>query len=201
MALQSLVKISSVNNLSDARYAAGMGVEMLGFDLDPVSDNFISPEQFNAITSWVSGVKLVGELGSGFQSFSHPPSDQYKLDYIQVDATVELSLIPEFHLPLIIKISQPDQSVISETLEKFAQPTAWFLLEPDNPMSNELLEWCSLQAAEYPIILGSNISVENVQQLLRSGFRGISLRGGHEIRPGYKDFDELADILEVLEVD
>ncbi|MFT7382188.1 MAG: phosphoribosylanthranilate isomerase, partial [Roseivirga sp.] len=28
-----------------------------------------------------------------------------------------------------------------------------------------------------------------------------SIRGGNEIRPGYKDFDEMADILEALEID
>ena len=27
------------------------------------------------------------------------------------------------------------------------------------------------------------------------------MRGGNEIRPGFKDFDELADILEALDVD
>jgi len=30
---------------------------------------------------------------------------------------------------------------------------------------------------------------------------GIALKGGEEITPGYKDFDELADILEKLELE
>ena len=62
MTLRTLVKISSVNNLSDARYAAGMGVELMGFNLDESSGNIVAPEQFRAITGWISGVKLVGEI-------------------------------------------------------------------------------------------------------------------------------------------
>lgn len=34
MALKTFVKISGVNNLSDARYCAGMGVNQLGFNIE-----------------------------------------------------------------------------------------------------------------------------------------------------------------------
>jgi phosphoribosylanthranilate isomerase len=30
---------------------------------------------------------------------------------------------------------------------------------------------------------------------------GISLKGGTEIKPGFKDYDELADILEEIQID
>ena len=35
--LKTLIKVSNINNLSDARYCAGMGVEMLGFSMDELS--------------------------------------------------------------------------------------------------------------------------------------------------------------------
>ena len=41
MGLKTLVKVSEVNNLSDARYCAGMGVEMIGFSLDENHPKFI----------------------------------------------------------------------------------------------------------------------------------------------------------------
>ena len=34
--LKTIVKVSEVNNLSDARYCAGMGVEYIGFSMDNV---------------------------------------------------------------------------------------------------------------------------------------------------------------------
>ncbi|WP_332910561.1 hypothetical protein [Algoriphagus boritolerans] len=42
MALSTFVKINSVTNLTDARYGAGMYVDLLGFDLDDSSQNFMS---------------------------------------------------------------------------------------------------------------------------------------------------------------
>jgi phosphoribosylanthranilate isomerase len=59
--LTRTVKISNVTNLSDARYCAGMGVEMLGFSIDEDSPNYISPKKFEDICSWLAGVTLVAE--------------------------------------------------------------------------------------------------------------------------------------------
>jgi phosphoribosylanthranilate isomerase len=52
MALKTLVKASEVNNLSDARYCAGMGVEMLGFCLDENHPKFIELARLREISVW-----------------------------------------------------------------------------------------------------------------------------------------------------
>ena len=53
--LKTKVKVSSIENLSDARYCAGMGVEWLGFPLAmPV-------EKLEEIRNWLAGVQIVGE--------------------------------------------------------------------------------------------------------------------------------------------
>ncbi len=200
MALRSLVKISSVNNLSDARYTAGMGVELMGFNLDPDSDQHISPEEFHAITSWISGVKLVGEVSSLTNLNLSELIDEYPVDYIQVIGTTELE-IGGCPLPVIIRIDRADQGHIRKIFDRFGQEPAWYLLEPNVPLDDSQLTWCMEKAASYPMILGSNIELKNLDLLLDGGFHGISLKGGNEIRPGYKDFDELADILEALEQD
>lgn len=200
MALRSLVKISSVNNLSDARYTAGMGVELMGFNLDAESDQRISTEEFHAITSWISGVKLVGEVDSLTKHQLLELVDDYPVDYIQAIGTTELE-IDKCPLPVIVKIDQPDRDHMIRIFDQFGDLPAWYLLEPNVPLSDDQLTWCMEKAASCPIILGSNIELENLDQLLDAGFSGISLKGGNEIRPGYKDFDELADILEALEQD
>ena len=64
MALKTLVKISNVTNLSDARYCAGMGVDMLGFSMDADSPDYIEPKKFAEIRGWVAGVQIVGETQS-----------------------------------------------------------------------------------------------------------------------------------------
>jgi len=200
MSLRSLVKISAVNNLSVARYVAGMGVELLGFDLESTSDKYVDPEKFAAITSWVSGVKFVGEITAKSQRSVPDIVDQYQLDYIQITVTQPVDLGKSLPLPLIIKINQMDETHISECLEQYSSIADWFLIEPDEPMSAAQLDWFTQRAQKFPLILGSNITADNVLGLIESGFAGIALKGSNEIKPGIGNFDELADLLEALEV-
>ncbi|MFT6894988.1 MAG: phosphoribosylanthranilate isomerase, partial [Algoriphagus sp.] len=52
------------------------------------------------------------------------------------------------------------------------------------------------------IILGIGLNASNVERLVNDlNLFGISMTGGNEIKPGLMDFNELADILEVLEVE
>jgi len=201
MALRTLVKISSVNNLSDARYAAGMGVELLGFDLEESSANYVSPEEFAAITNWVSGVKFVGEIQVTNQEILSKVMEDYPLDYIQVNNPTAESNIQHWPLPLIVKVAKPDIAYMAEVLRTYSSNASWFLIETNKSLNAEVLSWCSKQSKDFPIILGNNVTAKNVLDLVDSGFIGVALSGGKEIKTGYTDFDKLADVLEVLEID
>lgn len=63
MALKLSVKIGDVTNLSDARYAAGMGVDYIGFNINPDSEHFVTSDKVAEIINWVSGVGIIGEIG------------------------------------------------------------------------------------------------------------------------------------------
>ena len=96
--LKTLVKVSGVNNLSNARYCAGMGVDMLGFDMDSMQI-----EQFHEIKNWVSGVKIVGETKNESADYILEKIDQFKPDLIEID-NLE-SAIELYHLsdiPIIL---------------------------------------------------------------------------------------------------
>ena len=200
MALKTLVKISGVNNLSDARYTAGMGVDFLGFNLDQDAKNYVTPEDFAAITGWVSGVNLVGEWSNSQDYELTTVMDQYPLDYLQLNARHAVDLA-EIKLPVIIKIDQIQPTFLSETFERYKKLASYYLVESDDPVPEEVFSYCSQQAEDYPILWGSNVTIDNLDQVLRSGFKGIALSGGTELRPGYKDFDQLAEVLEALEID
>ncbi len=62
MSLRTFVKIGSVNNLSDARYCAGMAVDLIGFNIDPETEGSVTPSFFREITEWIAGVGFVGEF-------------------------------------------------------------------------------------------------------------------------------------------
>ena len=57
-------------------------------------------------------------------------------------------------------------------------------------------------AEKCDLLLGFGFDEKNIERLLdQTRIKGISMKAGHEIRPGIKDFDELADILETLEIE
>ena len=76
MALKTFVKISSINNLSAARYCAGMGVDFLSF---PISS--IDPKKYQEITGWVAGPKFGVEIDSP----NINAIKEYKADFIEIN--------------------------------------------------------------------------------------------------------------------
>ena len=58
--LKTFVIVGEISNLSDARYCAGMGVDVLGFNINPVEETCVAPETLNEISGWVAGVAIHG---------------------------------------------------------------------------------------------------------------------------------------------
>ncbi|MFA0963907.1 phosphoribosylanthranilate isomerase [Roseivirga sp. BDSF3-8] len=206
MALKTFVKISGVTNLSDARYCAGMMVNMIGFDLDPDSKQFTAPEKFAEITEWLSGVELVGEFNQMDVDSIRETGEAYRLDAIQT-SSVEVAphLVKATTLPVIFKLDvsqMEDPAEMRPIIEKIGNAVAFTLIESEGEEKGEAWMKASLDVSEhFPVVLGIGVTASNVSDLTNSNLKGISLRGGEEIKPGLKDFDELADILEALEVD
>jgi phosphoribosylanthranilate isomerase len=203
MALKTFVKISKVNNLSDARYCAGMGVDVMGFCLDPSMENFVDPEKFNAISSWLSGVLLAGEFDDGNANDIIQSCELYELDYIQVKNPALLPELRELNKSLILKIdieSFNDLENARAMMERNTMPVEFYLLESETDSNDPtLLHFVKELATEFPLVLGFGIRKENIESLIHSSLKGIALKGGNEVKPGFKDFDELADILELME--
>ncbi len=56
------ILIRGINNLSDARYCAGMGADKLTFILDPALPGFLDAKTVKELAGWVAGVELIGEF-------------------------------------------------------------------------------------------------------------------------------------------
>jgi len=208
MALKTFVKISTVNNLSDARYCAGMYVDLMGFCLEAHQADFVSPRQYTEITNWLSGPAYVAE----FDSY-HPEkvlqtlSDYPSFSFIQVTQEVFLPLLQNSGYQLILKkniSSASDLQALVGLSHQLSEHEIHLLLESDQSISltDEDLNLISELATNCALILGFGLDKTNVERVVQqTKVTGISLRGGDEIKPGLKDFDELADILEVLEME
>ena len=62
MSLKYFVHVSSISNLSDARYCSGMMVDSLGYNSDENSNNILSIDSVKEISQWVNGVKFIAEF-------------------------------------------------------------------------------------------------------------------------------------------
>lgn len=204
--LTKTVKISNVTNLSDARYCAGMGVEMLGFSIDQDSPNYIAPKKFEEICSWLAGVQLVAESSENDPEQLLKSLAEYPVHYVQVENPGLLTYLQsELNLPLILRVSVDtyDANDIYSILSRYGDEVAYFLLESDAnlELTGDWIEVLSKLAKEYPILIGFGLDDEVTVNKLTETFPeiGFALRGSEEIRPGYKDFGSMMDILEALE--
>jgi phosphoribosylanthranilate isomerase len=204
--LTRTVKISNVTNLSDARYCAGMGVEMLGFSIDEDSLNYISPKKFEDICSWLAGVTLVAETAQTNAESILKVLSSYPVHAIQVEDPGLLNYLrSELSLPLMLRISVDlyEADEINSILSRYEGDVSHFLLESDDnaELSETWIKVLEQLGTEYPILIGfgldNEFTVSALTELLPN--LGIALRGSDEIRPGYKDFGSMMDILEALE--
>lgn len=205
MALRTFVKISSITNLSDARYCAGMYVNLIGFALEEKSEKYVSPSQFEEITGWVSGLEFVGE-------FDHLPAEDVleilksypSATWVEHDRIDELIKIKKAGYQVIYKMDLPEVKHMEKDVSNLLKNEGilFHITSNDDPLTESDKEVISLLTETCDVILGAGLSSENVIELIDElHLKGIALEGGDEIKPGLKDFDELADILEVLEIE
>ncbi|GGF39409.1 phosphoribosylanthranilate isomerase [Echinicola rosea] len=205
MALKTFVKISTVNNLSDARYCAGMYVNLMGFNLEQENKDYMAPEKYQELTEWLSGLDYVGEFEA-----SHPDSiletaKNYKgLSYLQVNEEAFLQMLINTSYKLILKQeikSLGDLEDLAAKAQTYQENGVLLLLESGNLEFNDDASNLVKEIAEKcEVLLGFGLEADTVENLVKdTGVKGIAIKGGDEIKPGLKDFDELADILEALE--
>ncbi|WP_226389349.1 phosphoribosylanthranilate isomerase [Penaeicola halotolerans] len=207
MALKTFVKISTVNNLSDARYCAGMQVNLMGFNLEKDQSSYIDPAKYKEITEWISGVAFVAEF-----EHTHPDSileiikDYPSIEFIQINEKHQLQMLLNTSYKLILKqhIDHLDKLEDLLTLApSLEEQEVVLLLEADrDEIAADEINILKKLTQSATVILGYGINPSDVEDIIQdTGISGIALKGGEEIKPGLKDFDDLAEILEKLEVE
>jgi phosphoribosylanthranilate isomerase len=205
MALKCVVKVSEINNLSDARYCAGMGVEMIGFCLDENHPRFIELARLREISVWVSGVKVVGEVAGDDVENINYLAEQLNLDYIQLNHAISPDRIDRIKKPVILKLDFDPENIenISIELQTLSKHVDFFILESRDfgsvkSFEKQLQSWCH----QYKIIIAFGVKKEDLDEIVNIiKPYGIGLKGGQEIKPGLKDFEALSEILEALEIE
>ncbi|MCB2376988.1 hypothetical protein LGH70_05310 [Hymenobacter sp. BT635] len=206
MPLITSVLVRGINNLSDARYCAGMGADYLTFRLDPSLPGHLEPALVQELSGWVAGVQLIGE----FDSLSIPEINALAttcgLHYVLMHRRRTPEELAQLTVPAL-KLIKWIPDMLAEDVEKRFRDqqahVAGFVLAhaPDEGLSAMQRAQLTQQARTYKLWLGTSFAapqpvrqfVEEVQPT------GIVLEGGQEIKPGLRDFTELETIFEQLE--
>lgn len=207
MALLTSVIVRGINNLSDARYCAGMGADYLTFRLDPALPGAVTPELVQELSSWVSGVQLIGEFGTMPAEQINAVARQCGLHAVLLHGLRTVEEMTELALPAWLLVGWiPDMlpEDVDRRFQQLAAHVAGFVFAelPPQPLTDAQLARLAEQARAYPIWLAPGFATGPVRELLRTVHpRGLVLEGGDEIRPGVRDFSEMEAVFEELEID
>lgn len=184
MALKVTVKVGNIVNLSDARYCAGMGVDLLGFP------STLTLDTYRDIRGWVTGPRVVLELAP--EETDVPKLLESFIPDLILVTPVQAALVPS-SVPVIFSgTAQEVGSLPDHDLKR----AAYFQLSngsiSDLPVVRTLTDMAPV-LVEWP---GETVW-ERLQQLPNCG---LALQGSAEEKPGLKDFDYLSEILEQLEI-
>jgi phosphoribosylanthranilate isomerase len=187
MSLKTKVKAGNITNLSDARYCAGMGVDWLGFPIDVVS-----PATFKEITDWVTGPEFVLELSetTPIGSFGQYPVTTLQISSGRLDM---IDLLPS--VKWMVKLSLSDWGTQKSKLLRFKEKINQLVLDLDSKDFQVLKDI----ASNFRILVNQHDTL-SLADLLTLPVEGINLSGENELKPGLKDFEKLASILEELEI-
>jgi phosphoribosylanthranilate isomerase len=197
MPLKTLVKVGNISNLSDARYCAGMGAEMLGFVVIEGQNNFIHSKSYQEIRGWISGPSVVAEM-YGLTATTNVESiiSDYAPDFLEVNLA-DVALLPVNKLPLIVSV---DNNTPSTELLKLAFMRERIAFIQVNG-SEKPLEFIAKLSHQFPVLATIRSSDELGDLLNTQAINGISLNGSQEIKPGLKDYSHLANVLELLDTE
>jgi phosphoribosylanthranilate isomerase len=190
MPLKTVVKVGNISNLSDARYCSGMGVDMLGFSVIEGQDHYIPPALFQEIRGWISGPKVVAEIEGTLTAdqVSHV-LENYAPDYFQLSDTEYKAIGSTLLLPCIVSV--PKERIVNISLNR--EKGGYLLIHSDQ------LPYLDEKALLQPVLVSVNSGENLLSMLNKFPVSGIAVNGSPEIRPGYKDYHQLTDILELLD--
>ncbi len=214
--LTTRVKASSITNLTDARYFAAWEVEWLGFNLNIGSTDYIEPHLVKAIKEWVDGVKIIGEFDLASADHINDMAQALGLDGAQLGMFTSLETFQELEYATtlfkeIVVEKETTETSIRDHMTDFAPYVKAFVLnfEKNDVNIADLGKGASLSKEElillcksFPVLISMPVAAAELADFMTElSPLGLSVKGGAEEKVGYKSFDELDELFELLEVE
>jgi len=186
MSLKAKVKVGHVNNLSAARYCAGMGVDFLGFRM---GDKGLNPVAYKEIIDWISGPELILEAHRDQALTLEDITSNYPGHYIEINKD-QLHWLESSGHQFILFIEQSDLPFVMTRIEG-KDNLKYIELSVD-----AIEDLTSSSPVPVMLFLRDPRWVELAMQL---NVFALSINSGDEERPGLMDYAVVAEVLESLE--
>ncbi|HEY1047282.1 MAG TPA: hypothetical protein VGF79_12630 [Bacteroidia bacterium] len=178
-----ILKFSSIQNLSDARYAAGMWADFIGFNFDPGTESYLDPNKAKEIIGWVSGPVFVGEFGQ------QPP--EWIEDFV---ASFQLKTI---QIPSNYNYDLPKKEGVKWIVSSNGEEKTELMQEADLILTYSLNDYERLKMHyNVPVILQTEDWSTDASNL-----DGLALEGKKEDKPGTSNQADWTDFLEPYQGD
>lgn len=184
------LKISSITNLTDARFFSASGAHYLGFCFDVLNENYIDLKKTKEIVTWLHTTNIIGEFGH------HQAKEE--IEFIAQQIGINDIQIPFQH---------PQKQTLN--FEKFIVVDDFMLLEnePTNSdffvlkISSEDLYHPTLKTiiSKHNVFLETDFTKENFSFIANElQPYGIQISCKKEEKVGFSAVDEYAELLDFM---
>jgi phosphoribosylanthranilate isomerase len=197
---------ADIEHLTDARYFAAHEVDFISFKHKSTEnqESGLNHEEIMSISQWIEGPKIIVpcneiEIFNGLNVEACFFESRQELDY-----TKELSGLTRFKLRKIENfntlitegVSGTDMVIHADHLILDFRVCG---LPCDELLNGENLDFLQAIAAATSLFIDVSCDIETLMKLINQiNPEGIVIRGGAEERAGYKSFDELDELFEIL---
>jgi phosphoribosylanthranilate isomerase len=190
--------IRGINNLSDARYCAGMGADKLTFVLDPSLPDHLDTKTVKELAGWIAGVELIGEFDGLSTHEINAIAAECSLDAVLLRSHRTAEELAEIAPPVYLELAA---NAATPTLA-LPDSLTGVVVELPPTVTAETLRTLAQFSTQKPLWLGPGLSPERALALTQEVRpAGLSLPSGDEVKPGLRDFDQLEAVFEALETE
>jgi len=182
---------TDIANLTDARYFAAWGVEGMAFNMDPSASDSMTIDQVKEIVDWVEGPDTMIKM-EGLDVLENLGEIQSKVDVrgVIVGPFIDTATLSNFDK--IYRICSLEGDVNDHEHLILLLPFDF------DKISTDQKEKIKSITSGREVFLDANFTSSHLDEIGNLGFTGIILKGGEEEKVGFKSYDELDEILEVI---
>jgi phosphoribosylanthranilate isomerase len=199
------IKICGITNLEDARLAAELGANALGFIFYAKSPRSIKPEAARQIIAQLPPLVLsVGVFVNEAAALVLEVAEMVRLDWVQLHGEEPPEYCRFLYRNVMKAIRVKDQSSLAQ-MAAYKGSVRAFLLDTHKSGqqggTGESFDWSlARQAQEYgPVVLAGGLQPENVGIAIRGASpQAVDVASGVEASPGKKDHEKLQAFFEAV---